>query len=199
MILNCHLKTTSYIIQIDLLAISTCNRSLINCKKDHQYFYGLSKCTGFTLIELLVVIAIISITSISVIFSLRPLDNASLQNAEQLAAVLESARASARAQKTPLLWRCDVSGITVQSLSPRTLPPLKYNWSSALKDSVVLCNPTQGVIPVEPIMQSQTINVYTKYVSLKDSNNFEEFTSFNVNQAIQIGSDGLRPFKTLGD
>ncbi len=149
--------------------------------------------SGFTLIELLIVVFIIALSSAVAVMSLRPSHNQqNLQNAQQLAALLDSTRANARAEKTPMLWMCDQSGLSVQVALP-TLPILPssaqakhYNWQSGS----AYCDPAQGVIGPEPIVKAQSINVYNSSLSSKESS--------DVNTAVQIATDGLGPFKLIG-
>ena len=147
--------------------------------------------SGFTLIELLIVVFMIALSSAVAVMSLRPSqDQQNLQNAQQLAALLDSIRASARAQKIPMLWMCDQSGLSVQGASPSTFTftaqAKHYNWQSGS----AYCDPAQGVIGAEPIVKAQSINVY--------NSSTPEKASSDVNTAVQIATDGLGPFKLIG-
>ena len=64
---------------------------------------------GFTLLELLVVLAIIGLATAGVSLSL-PDANPLERDAQRLAALLESARAQARATAMPLQWRATADG-----------------------------------------------------------------------------------------
>ena len=67
---------------------------------------GDRRCGGFTLIELLVVLAIVAIASSLVVVSLRDSAQAHLdEEAERLAALLESARTEARAAGITVRWQ----------------------------------------------------------------------------------------------
>lgn len=173
------------------------NGCLLDPFQKKRYLTGAHESHGFTLIELLVVVAIICIASVAVALSLRPSTNAALQNAEQLAAVLETSRANAQAQNAPLLWRCDATGISVQSLTPNSLNPLQYSWAAASKGSLVICDPAQGIISVDPLIRAQSINVYTKTGSDNDPNNAMGVAQNSLNDAVQIATDGLGPFKVM--
>ena len=149
--------------------------------------------SGFTLIELLIVVFIIALSSAVAVMSLRPSHNQqNLQNAQQLAALLDSTRTNARAEKTPMLWMCDQSGLSVQValptlfILPSSAQAKHYNWQAGS----AYCDPTQGVIGPEPIVKAQSINVYNSSLSIKESS--------DVNTAVQIATDGLGPFKLIG-
>jgi len=145
------------------------------------------RANGFTLIELLVVVFIIAMASALAVMSLRPSSNQqALQNAQQLAALLDSTRANARAQKTSLLWVCGTTGITVQEAVPSSNPSQHFNWQAGNS----FCDPSQGVIGPEPITKAQGINVYSSEPGGKASS--------DVNTAVHIGTDGLGPFKLDG-
>ena len=119
---------------------------------------------GFTLIELLVVVFIIAVAS-------------------AVAALLDAARANARAQRVSLLWRCDESGFSVLSTIPSAAPVKHSNWQAGS----AVCDPNQGVVGPEPITKAQVINVYSVDATTK--------SGVDVNNAVQIATDGLGPFK----
>ena len=84
---------------------------------------------GFTLIELLVVVALIAVATAGVALSLRqPAHSALERDAHRLAAVLESARAQARASDAQVLWQAQDGGFVLRGL-PR--PPSLQPWLSA--------------------------------------------------------------------
>ena len=139
---------------------------------------------GFTLIELLVVVFIISVASAVAVMSIRRSANQQvLQNAQQLAAFLDSVRATARAEKTALLWICGQDGLTVQSALPTSSKPKHIDWQQGRAS----CEPAKGVIGPEPITKAQMISVY--------SENTSDSGTMDVAHSVQIGSDGLGPFK----
>jgi len=143
-----------------------------------------SKSSGFTLIELLVVVFIIAVASAVTVLSLRSTPNQqSLQNAQQVAALLDAARANARAQKVSLLWRCDETGFSVFSTTPSAAPVKHSNWQAGS----AVCDPNQGVVGPEPITKAQVISVYSADALGK--------SGVDVNNAVQIATDGLGPFK----
>lgn len=139
---------------------------------------------GFTLIELLVVVFIIAVASAVAVLSLRSTTNQQgVQNAQQVAALLDAARANARAQRVSLLWRCDESGFSVLSTIPSAAPVKHSNWQAGS----AVCDPNQGVVGPEPITKAQVINVYSVDATTK--------SGVDVNNAVQIATDGLGPFK----
>ncbi len=154
---------------------------------------------GFTLIELLVVITIVCIASAVVVFSIRPSESRRAgENAEQLAAVLDSVRGLARAQSSPITWQCDESGITVQGALPYTLQTKHYNW----QNSGSVCDPKEGIIGPEPITRAQSIYVYAK-PNLDNANVSAQTlgtgtgTGTATGNAIQIRTNGLGPYKLI--
>ena len=146
-----------------------------------------TKNCGFTLIELLVVVFIISVASVVAVLSIRGSANQEvMQNAQQLASFLDSVRATARAEKNALVWRCDASGLSVQGVLPISSKPKHLNW----QQGIASCEPAQGVIGPEPITKAQIISVY-------DENNSGKVNK-DVTQSVQIGTDGLGPYKLSG-
>ena len=195
-------KPTDHSAQENHLLIQTKNRSAV------QTLYS----RGFTLVELMVVVFIIAVASALAVMSLSTGSNQqNLQNAEQLAALLDAVRAEARAQQTPLIWSCDQTCFTVQGALPNSAQTKHYNWKGGLVEqsgantsnasnannsnnavSAVssFCDPAQGVIGPEPITKAQVINVYSQ-----DNTNNNEKSPQDVNKAVQISTDGLGPFK----
>ena len=154
-----------------------------------------AKSAGFTLIELMIVVFIIAVASAVAVFSLRPSDNEqSVQNAQQLAALLDAARAEARAEKNALIWSCDQSGFTVQGLTVGSSQTKHFAWQSG----TFYCDPVQGVIGPEPITKAQVINVYSTEANGGSNSDPSTSTTPSVGKVknfVQIKTDGLGPFK----
>jgi len=69
---------------------------------------------GFTLLELLVVIALIAIATAGASLALRDsADSALDRDAQRLAALLETARAQARASERTVVWRTQPTGFVI--------------------------------------------------------------------------------------
>jgi general secretion pathway protein H len=108
------------------------------------------KTSGFTLLELLVVLTIIAIASAVVTLSLRDSSSTRLQSeAERLVAVLETARADARASNTALLWHADAKGFEVQTLpatgqARQTMVWLQAGTQAAPSDVLISPEPVQA-------------------------------------------------------
>jgi general secretion pathway protein H len=148
--------------------------------------------SGFTLIELLVVITIIALSYAVVILSLRPsADQRTAQNAEQLAAVLDTARAQARSQSAAVLWRCDASGITTQGATPLSPEAIHHDWQNPFS----VCDPNSGVFGPDPLISNQSIQVYTSISAQETLQPEQSLDKENFSPPIQIVTNGLSPFK----
>ncbi len=130
---------------------------------------------GFTLLELLVVVFLIAIATAGVTLSLRDSAASALErDATRLAALLETARAQARASGLPVVWRSTGSGFMFEGLPP---PGLPHNWLSsstqaAMRQAVVL--------GPEPLIPPQSIAL----------------TPLNASaRTLWVVTDGLRPFQ----
>lgn len=129
---------------------------------------------GFTLIELMVVIALIAIATAGVSLALRDSAASALErDAQRLAAVLESARAQARAHGAVVTWHAQARGFVLQGLAQASAPQA---WLSehtrAQARAPVLLGP-------EPVIPAQSI------------------TLFHAEQPAlqwQVVTDGLGPF-----
>ena len=80
--------------------------------------FDLKMERGFTLIELMVVLAVIALGTALVSLSLPDGDRRALnQDAERLAALLESARAQSRVAGVPVHWRATPGGFAFHAVS----------------------------------------------------------------------------------
>ena len=115
---------------------------------------------GFTLIELIVVVALIAIVTAIASLALRDPTAAKLeQEAARLAALLESARAEARASGLPARWEpvaepADGSGFRFVGLAPRE--PLPTRWLDANTAAQVI-GARAIVLGPEPLIGAQRI------------------------------------------
>lgn len=130
---------------------------------------------GFTLLELLVVVALIAIATAGVSLSLRDsADSALERDATRLAALLETARAQARASGLPVVWRSTPSGFLFEGLPP---PGLPQSWLSASTRSA----PAQRIVlGPEPLIAPQSIALTP---------------TLGSSPTLWVSSDGLRPFR----
>ena len=134
------------------------------------------RAVGFTLIELLVVVALIAIASAAAVLSLRSGPGAALErDAQRLAAVLEAARAQARASDVRVLWQAQAEGFVLRGLPGQPNPALQP-WLSpetrTRSNGVVVLGP-------EPLIGPQSI---------------ELFAASQPEQRLWVHSNGLRPF-----
>ena len=129
---------------------------------------------GFTLIELLVVVALIAMASAAAVLSLREGPGAALErDAQRLAAVLESARAQARASDAVVVWHVQDSGFVLRGLPQ---PETPQTWLSPDTRSRIAAPVRLGP---EPLIPPQRIELYS---------------ASQPQQRLWISSDGLRPF-----
>ena len=134
------------------------------------------RAAGFTLIELLVVVALIAMASTVAVLSLRSGPGAALErDAQRLAAVLEAARAQARASDARVLWQAQANGYVLRGLPTQPEPALQP-WLSpetrARSSAAVVLGP-------EPLIGPQRIELYALS---------------QPEQRLWVLSDGLRPF-----
>lgn len=146
-----------------------------------------SRHSGFTLIELLIVIALIALASSVVTLALRDPSSARLeQDGARLAALLESARAEARALGLVVNW---IAGSSAQgSDSPADFRFVGLPATSALPTqwltpgvSASVIGASSVVLGPEPLIGAQRITL-----SLED-------------RRLTLATDGLGPFTVIGD
>ena len=151
---------------------------------------------GFTLIELLVVVAIVALASAGVGLAMRDGGQVQLaREAERLAALLESGRASSRASGLPLQWRATPEGFQFEARNalvgannPSPAPDLPRQWLDA--DTTVapqvgdVGNARNGGWPVlvlgpDPIIGPQVVELVSRS---------------QPERRVRLSTDGVRPF-----
>ena len=156
---------------------------------------------GLTLLELLVVLAIIGLTLAGVSLSLR--DNRQTQlerEAQRLIALLEAARVQSRTSGMALIWEPTAEGFVIrpaQALPPaaQAIAPRRETWLQAeTQASVNTAAPVAGnitpaqlvVLGPEPILAPVRITLQVAQGS-----------STQPSPALNVGTDGLRPFQVM--
>lgn len=128
---------------------------------------------GFTLLELLVVIALIAIATAGASLALRDsADSALDRDAQRLAALLESARAQARASELTVVWRTQASGFVFDGLPTPGLPRQWLAPTTQASAAPILLGP-------EPLIPPQSIALSS---------------STRPDRRLWVVTDGLRPF-----
>ena len=136
----------------------------------------LRRARGFTLLELLVVVSIMALATAGVGLALRDGSQQSLEReGEQLAALLESARAQSRASGVPVRWRAVEGGFRFDGLRAGTLPT---QW---LDNSTRVRGPGSLVLGPEPLIGPQQVILVQPQ---------------HPEHALRVATDGLRPFTT---
>lgn len=135
------------------------------------------RVNGFTLLELLIVVAIIAIGTVGVGLALRDSGQTALENqAQALAAMLETARAQSRASGVPVHWRLTPQGFAWDGLDNSGPEPLPTQWKTpgirAETAAPVLLGP-------EPLVGAQHITLW-----------FDG----QPNLRLRVATDGVRPF-----
>ncbi len=143
-----------------------------------------SKCPqpqprGFTLLELLVVVALIAVATAGVSLSLRDSAESALErDAERLANLLETARAQARANGAPVVWRAqtqgDAQGFVFEGLPPPGLPEAWLNPSTRVAPDTAL------TLGPEPLIEPQAVALHN---------------NTRPERQLWVVTDGLRPFR----
>ncbi|WP_422843952.1 prepilin-type N-terminal cleavage/methylation domain-containing protein [Acidovorax sp. M2(2025)] len=132
---------------------------------------------GFTLLELLVVISIIALATAGVGLALRDSGQTLVEReAARLAALLESARAQARAGGLPVRWRAEAGGFRFEGLPPSAQAALPHQWLDA---GTVVRAPAMLVLGPEPLIGPQQV--------LISHQSYPERT-------LRVATDGVRPF-----
>ena len=121
--------------------------------------HGPALVRGFTLLELLVVVALISALE---------------RDATRLAALLETARAQARASGLPVVWRSTPTGFVFEGLPP---PGLPQRW---LSEATRTTASQPVVLGPEPLIPPQSIALTPAQ---------------GPSLTLWVSSDGLRPFR----
>lgn len=145
-----------------------------------------SRSLGFTLIELIVAITIVAIASATVALSIRDRADTQLEReALHLAAVLETARAEARAASLDVRWVPD-AGNDGGRYRVTGLPP-------ALLKRLSLEQPWLGDTPVVEI-QGPAANGRTVKLGPEPLIGAQRVTLILGDHRISVATDGLRPF-----
>lgn len=130
--------------------------------------------SGFTLLELMVVVALIAVATAGAMLSLRDSTSTALErDAQRLVAILESARAQARASDAVVVWHAQDSGFVLRGLPQ---PETPQTWLSPDTRSRIAAPVRLGP---EPLIPPQRIELYS---------------ASQPQQRLWISSDGLRPF-----
>ena len=131
----------------------------------------LARTGGFTLLELLVVVALIAIATAGASLALRDsADSALERDAQRLAALLETARAQARASELAVVWRVQAPGFVFEGL-----PALPRQWLATTTQASA--SPVQ--LGPEPLIPPQAIALSS---------------TARPERRIWVVTDGLRPF-----
>lgn len=122
----------------------------------------------------MVVVALIAVATAGAVLSLRESASTALErDAQRLAAVLEAARAQARANDAAVFWHSNERGYALRSPSR---PEVEQAWLSPHTRTRSL-SPVQ--LGPEPLMAAQRI---------------ELFSALSPQHRLWVVSDGLRPF-----
>ena len=123
---------------------------------------------GFTLLELLLVITIIAIAAAGVSLALRDSAQTQLEmEAQKLAAVLDGARAQARASGVALRWRTTDNGYTLGE------------QATAWQHPGIAAESPPLLLPPEPMMARAAVRLWR---------------TAQPERSLWIATDGLRPF-----
>jgi general secretion pathway protein H len=132
-----------------------------------------SAARGFTLLELLVVIALIAIATAGASLAMRDsADSALDRDAQRLAALLETARAQARASELTVVWRAQPAGFVFDGLPPPGLPRQWLAPTTQASSAPILLGPEPLIPPQAVVLSSST----------------------RPERRLWVVTDGLRPF-----
>ena len=129
---------------------------------------------GFTLLELMVVVAIMAMATAGVSLAMRDTTQSQLErDAQRLAALLESARATSRMSANAVIWRPTPNGFVFEGL-PIATPPTSW-----LGNDVVTSSTNAVVLGPEPIIGPQRVTLRA---------------APSPGRTLNVGTDGLHPF-----
>ena len=129
----------------------------------------------------MVVVAIIAIATAGVSFAMRDSGQTTLEReGDRLAALLESARAQARANGVAVRWRVTPEGFTFDGLPPGALPG---NW---LASAITAQPESASGAPIAALQLGPDPIIAAQQVVLS--------TEGPPPRSLRIATDGLRPF-----
>lgn len=142
---------------------------------------GSKRGRGFTLIELLVVVALVAVATATIGLALRDPAQAQLEReAERLIALLETARAEARAAGLPVRWRPAAGGAQGDAAFAFVGLPQRVTLPQAWLGEPVIVDldgeARELLLGPEPLLPRQGLRLRLG------------------EQQLRIGSDGLKPF-----
>jgi general secretion pathway protein H len=136
---------------------------------------------GFTLLELLLVVAVAAVVATGASLALRDSSQSQLdKEAQRLAAVLEAARAQARASGAVVRWHVEASGFAFDGLDEKVAKDLPKQWQdpgtqAELRNNTLLLGP-------DPVLPPQSVRLWQADRS---------------ERSLWVASDGLRPFAVV--
>jgi general secretion pathway protein H len=136
---------------------------------------------GFTLLELLLVVAIVGVVAAGATLALRDSAQSQLdQEAQRLAAVLEAARAQARASGNVAHWRLAAPCFAFDGLADPAAQDLPNQWQdpdtrAELAGNTLLLGP-------DPVLPPQSVRLWQ---------------ADRAERSLWVASDGLRPFRVV--
>jgi general secretion pathway protein H len=136
---------------------------------------------GFTLLELLLVVAITAVVAAGATLALRDSSQSQLdREAQRLAAVLEAARAQARASGAVVRWHLEATGFAFDGLGGKVSKDLPNQWQdpgtrAELRNGTLLLGP-------DPVLPAQSVRLWQADRS---------------ERSLWVASDGLRPFAVV--
>lgn len=153
----------------------------LSCRPDRLRFRRAQRSRGFSLLELMIVIVIVAITATVVTQALPPAGRQALaQQADQLAAALDGARALSRTQEMPVTFKLNVQGFEFQGLRAHDPGQGPQQW---LVPGISLASCDGPFRPFQ-VGPEPFINRQCLVLSLED-------------QRAWLQSDGVGPFEVL--